>query len=349
MHDSIVRNALIWKEWIQNRSLIIVSFIIISHQLIIASLKGIYVRVQFVLTGAAMDSSWSLNIARIVDPGGPKEGSFALYGMAVCVALGVLLLGRERQGSIKYLVSTPVSRKDIIITKYILGAGSILVFMAISYLLMVISASLSPADYTILSAFKWTILTTSCFLAIFSLAFFVSTLSNNSLFAIILSFIFLYLPSSLYRLVFSLLIFRLFQYSRELDAQLNLIANYCTIPKYLDGPHHVLGQTISIYYSVESIGLIAISVLFLIVSIYLFNHNSLEKDEMFLFGNTRSIVQAILAFFIGLFIAASTETTKMLFILLTILFIFLTYVLINFLYKLLDHYELTKIINNIRQ
>ncbi len=347
MRSISIHMGLLWKEWIQNRFLIMIAFLALGYIPILGSLEGIVFKVKSIIFGTVLTNQWSGNIARMVDPSGSKEGSVALVGMIACILLGVLLLSNENQGSLKYLVSTPVSRKEIILAKYLIGAGSLITIMSLNCFFMVIGAHMSPADYTIMSVLQWTALFTVTYFAIFSIGFMVSCFINNSLLGFFICYFLLYMPQVLLELLRSVLSqFEFF--SLEIYAKCKLVIDYLTIPFYLKGPHHFLKivdqEKINIIiptnYPIEALGLLLAAMLFLFFAIQMFKRNPFEEDNVLIFPFTGKLVHIFCSIFLGLILTGLFCSSKILFLVLFPTFSVIVYFLIQYIYFLVDRYEL---------
>jgi ABC-type transport system involved in multi-copper enzyme maturation permease subunit len=263
-------------------------------------------------------------------------------GIAVSILLGAILLGEERNGSLSYLVTTPVSRWSIIWTKFLAGAGVLLMAMAINTIFLGIMAEPLGLIFGWSAILRWGQVTTLCLISIFILAIFASTLTASVLSAAALSFFMIYLPGILVAMAENVAA-RYFQISELISIKAQYIGSYLTITDYMNGQHwetiHSVNHDPSWrWYGVsggsghppdlllESMLLLIGTALLLALAILVFERLSLEEQGRF-FASPRIrkvfiIILGLLAGYIFIFPVSATLPIFLvgLFILITALY-----------------------------
>ncbi len=340
--NKVTNKALLWKEWRQNRWKFLGALIIMSFTPIINT-------VQYWLMPSSYGSSevyWSQGILRILVYG--SENSIEFWGMFVALGLGALMLGQEREShALEFIAAAPFSRRQIIVTKFILGTMVIVGIMLINALFMILAASLLPALYTVGMVIKWFLLTTVTLLVIFSFTLMLSTVTGNVLAAGGISLLFLFLPMLLQGMVVG--VFRSLGFigaNSGIENLSEVIAKYVTIPRYLEYPAGFYTPEVGRllyqktlppdYWGIVSILLLAI-VLFLVLAVFLFERNPLEKrGEILMFGNFKRILQvslAILTAWMGASIVIQYHASSGIFVGSFLVILVGTYFLVNLVYR----------------
>ncbi|HEX3011993.1 MAG TPA: ABC transporter permease subunit, partial [Syntrophomonadaceae bacterium] len=174
----------------------------------------------------------------IIRPGSEvaAQDTMLPLGMVASILLGAILLGEERKGSLSYLVTTPVSRWSIILTKFLAGAGILLTAMVINTGFLGIIAKPIGLDMYWYEILRWGQVTTLCLIALFTLALFTSTLTASVLPAAVLSFFLIYLPGMLVSMAENIAA-RYFQASQYFSIKTHYVGSYLTITDYMTGEH----------------------------------------------------------------------------------------------------------------
>lgn len=291
--------GLLWKEWRQYYWSFALAFIVIALEPVLVPITYWIYR-----TGNRADA-WSDGIKAILAAGGSTTEAIAIIAVIV---LAALMLAGERGSGLNYLVSTPVSRRQIITAKYIVGSLGILAIMLFISLFLIVAGQVLPAQYTAQELIQWAVPTTAALLCLFSLALLVASFSGGILSSIIFAHIIMGLPWILVSL--TLQVFRQFcQISSALEVKARYIETYLFIPDYItrDGRYIWSGNSNQFIdrvipdYPVEITLLLLASFLFFWLAIKIFEKNPLERQgELLLFGNFKQIGAIFLSFLMAL-------------------------------------------------
>ncbi|MEN6459815.1 MAG: ABC transporter permease subunit [Syntrophomonas sp.] len=263
-------------------------------------------------------------------------------GVAASILLGAILLGEERKGSLAYLVSTPASRRSMILSKFLAGAGILLAVMVINTLFLGMMAGPIGLDLDWYVILRWGRITTLCMIAMFTIALFASTITAAVLPAAALGFLMIYLPRTLVALAENVAA-RYFHASEFFSIKAQYMGSYLTITDYMTGRHWDKIDSVSHdpswkWYSVGSSSgpapdlllesmllLLGIGIL-LILAIMVFERLSLEEQgRLFAGPRIRQVFIFILGLFLGYLLIFPVSTTLLtflagLFILITALY-----------------------------
>ncbi len=133
-----VNKGLLWKEWQQNRMYFLAAFLIMSYDPLIKPL-GYGIKDLLGADAGRYTLAHALgNINGLFYAS--YHNTFEQMGMYIVILLGVIILVQERPGSLNYLVSTPVSRTEIITAKFLTGSAAITVIIVVNALLAAIIA-----------------------------------------------------------------------------------------------------------------------------------------------------------------------------------------------------------------
>lgn len=291
--------GLLWKEWRQYYKIFLLALIIIG-------LEPVLVPITFWIyrTGYVADV-WSHGIKAVLVAGSSTTETIAIIAVIV---LAALMLAGERGNGLNYLVSTPVSRRQIITAKYIVGSLGILAIMLFISLFLIVAGQVLPAQYIAQEVIQWGALTTTALLCLFSLALLVASFSGGILSSVIFAHIIIGLPWMLVSLI--LQIFRQFcQVSSALEVKARYIVTYLFIPDYItrDGRYIWSGNNSQFIdrvvpdYPLEITLLLLAAFLFFWLAIRIFEKNPLERQgELLLFGNFKQIGAVFLSFLMAL-------------------------------------------------
>lgn len=292
MSYPFLNRALLEKEW-RNRGYFLTAALLLIYCPMLKTL------VQICRGGAATSSIWGnyLNYMLHFGVGVVRPQSYDgmmvwLPGLAA-ILLGALVLGEERKGSLSYLVSTPVSRREIILAKFLPGAGVIIGAMALNALFLAGLDLIYSLPYNTVDVFNWALLLTSACLAFYSLALLVSTFAAGVLATGCICFFLSFLP----RMIMSMagnITERYFHVSQAVSIKLYYSGSYLSIGDYItrSGRDHIT----SIHYSHNSIIMTAVAsngsltpdyiqeslflllgvLIFLFLAVKIFEHTSLE-------------------------------------------------------------------------
>lgn len=286
--------GLLWKEWRQYYWSFILAFIVIG-------LEPVLVPITYWVYRTDRPDAWSDGIKAILATG---SSTTEMVAMMVVIMLAALMLAGERGSGLNYLVSTPVSRRQIITAKYIVGSLGILAIMLFVTLFLLVDGQLLPAQYSAQEVIQWAVLTTAALLCLFSLALLIATFSGGILSSVLFTAIIMGLPWML--LGISLATFRQFYaVSAALELKARYIVTYLFIPDYItrDGRYIWSGNSSQFIdrvipdYPLEITLLLLASFLFFWLAIKVFEKNPLERQgELLLFGNFKQIGAIFLSF-----------------------------------------------------
>ncbi|MGE5327904.1 MAG: ABC transporter permease [Deltaproteobacteria bacterium] len=186
MKVSSANKALILKEWNQNRLLFILQILlfviipVVSTILIFAGGIGIFRLSSF-------QANLMNKVFEILNLKNTLPQSLA---MIFAIIMGINLLNKERtEGTLEFLVTFPIGRKDILNAKYFLGVGFITLISFLNFLLILAVVKCFSIQYSILYIIKYFIITWAVLSLIHSMSFLAATLSGNQFSAWLLLFI----------------------------------------------------------------------------------------------------------------------------------------------------------------
>jgi ABC-type transport system involved in multi-copper enzyme maturation permease subunit len=340
----VFNRFLLEKEWYHNRGYYLVCVILFIFNPVISIL------IQWL--GGSM-SEWADHLYYIlhfgaVELGHPDfhSGTPGSLWVVISILLGSLLLGEERKGSLNYLVSTPVSRNEIIVAKFLAGAGVIIFAMGLNSLFLVGMGVIHPMPYTHQDVLNWALLITSACLAFFTLALMVSTFTAGVLSAGMICYFLSYLPRTFISMA-DTAAYRYFDISESLSIKLHYWGSYLSIGDYItrSGRQHVtsidhLENSIMTGiaangimppdYMLESLLLLLAVIIFLFLAVKIFERADLESfGSVFALSTARRACLAIIIVFIYYFIIFPRAETLIRFILYMILLCVATYKAIN--------------------
>lgn len=303
--------GLLWKEWRQYRGYFLLAFLFISKDTILVPISAWVYQV-----GDSADA-WSAGIKNILATGFSTTETTAVI---MVVLLAALMLAGERTGTLNYLVTTPVSRQEIIRAKLLSGCLVIISIMSVISGFLLLAGALLPAQYSAEEVINWVVITTAALLCLFSLALLVASFSRGILSSALITMVIMVLPWMLISMV--LQIFRQFYtLSAGIELKARYIATYLYIPDYIsrDG-RYIRSSNLAIDrvapdYPLEVAILLLAAFLFLWVAIKAFEKNSLEhRDELLLFGNFKQIGLILISLMAAMGWAAQMAASPVLFL-----------------------------------
>lgn len=344
----LFNRVLLAKEYYHNRGYYLVSVLLFSFGPVVATLIAW-------LAGSLSSRAYFLyHMLHFgsVKPAGPV--SYGGTGMTLfwitSILLGSLLLGEERKGSLNYLVSTPVSRREIVVAKFMAGAGVIIFAMGINSLFLAGLGMIHPMPYTGHDVLDWALLLTSACLAFFTLALMVSTFTAGVLSAGMVTFFLSYLPRTVISLADTAAA-RYFDISESFSIKLHYLGSYLSIGDYItrNGREQVTsidhwGNSIMTgmgtkgilppAYMTESLFLLLGVVIFLYLAVKVFERAVLESvGSVFASSTARRVGLAIIIILIYYVIVFPRTDTLMRFILYMVLLCVVTYKAIKLIYR----------------
>lgn len=287
--------GLLWKEWRQYNKIFLLALIIIGLDPVLVPIT------YWVYRTSSRADAWSHGIKNILATGSSTTEAIAIITVIV---LAALMLAGERGSGLNYLVSTPVSRRQIITAKYIVGSLAVLAIMLLISLFLIVAGKVLPAQYIAQEVIQWAVLTTAALLCIFSLALLMASFSGGIVSSIIFAHIIVGLPWMLVSL--TLYVFRQFYtVSAALELKARYIITYLFIPDYIsrDGRYIWSGNGSQFIdrvipdYPLEITLLLLAALLFFWLAIKIFEKNPLERQgELLLFGNFKQIGAIFISF-----------------------------------------------------
>ena len=244
--------------------------------------------------------AWSVNIKDILASG----FSFTEIAATVtAVFLAALMLAGERGGTLNYLVTTPVSRREIIIAKFINGNLAILAIMSVISLFLMVAQAIQPAQYTMREVFEWAIITTATLICIFSLALLVASFCQGIWSSALITAFIMALPWMLLTIA-AQVSSKFYTLSSGIELKLRYLATYLYIPDYIsregryiqDFYGNVSIDRVNPDYPLEITLLLLISGLCFWLAIKVFEKNPLERrGEILLVGNFKQIAMILIS------------------------------------------------------
>lgn len=327
MGKKLINTGLMWKEWKENRLIFLLALVVMSWDTIWSPLLELLIRedtkYQLYTWGHDLNCLVYHNIYHNYDI------MFLNYGMWVCLLLGVYILSRERRGSLEYLVTTPVSRQEIIIAKFLTGLIAILGIVLVEAAVMAWGGShLAEADYGIKEIGKWVFFTYPTLLAMFSIGLLAAALAGSIISSGFIALFILILPTLLNELfIYTLLepLGRLLLrqpglnakitgniiiYTSYLEDGFRSITSYLSIPDYLyrgdrfpnlnnyiyksfpyDVPDKILHHITMLdpYYTFDNLLLLGIICLIFFITVKAFTAKSIGKKKLILFPVVQNV------------------------------------------------------------
>ena len=174
-----LNRGLLWKEWKQHWWKCWAAFVLMSTTPIISPAFGYIISRFDPSVSHQFFSVWLKTFLQIAG-GDAGRSSLGMMAVWVVLGLGVVLLGEERnQKSLEYLTAMPVSRREIVSAKYLLGAIAIVVIILVNMIVISAAGFLTPGPQLYPAILVWFAVTTSVLLAVFSVAFLAATITGN--------------------------------------------------------------------------------------------------------------------------------------------------------------------------
>lgn len=188
--------TLLWKDWKNSMAMILLYFGMIFQIYPLTLLRGL---------AKATEHKRQSALAYIVYRFGRPPSGLTLIVVMSVVLLGSLLLGEERKRSTyNLLLAMPFSRKQIFISKYILGVGSVIAVYLINGLLLAIILASNSELRTFLSAQRissWVLSQMVIMVTILSFTFVFAAMTGTIAASTVLTGIFLIFPEGFVELI----------------------------------------------------------------------------------------------------------------------------------------------------
>jgi ABC-type transport system involved in multi-copper enzyme maturation permease subunit len=301
--------ALLWIEWRQYRWYFALAFLAIS--------PGSVIWPAAIWINRPDSDAWSVGIKSILATGSSTTETAA---MAAAVLLAALMLAGERGGALNYLVAAPVSRREIIISKFISGWLAIITMMSVISLFFIVGQELRPGQYSIPEVMDWAVITTVALLCLFSLALLVASFTRGTLASALIATVVTGLPWILITIagqVFS----RFYTFSSQFEIKLQFLETYLFIPNYISRDGRLISNggllidRVKPDYPLEITVLLLVSGLCLWGAMVLFEKNHLERrGEILLFGSFKHIAIMLISLLYALLWAGETAATAVLYL-----------------------------------
>lgn len=335
---SLFHPGLLWKEWHQHRYLFLLLLFLIMLETLFSQ---IYVQ-GFILnnqnTGYSDLRLPILVIKTILQNGMSFTESISIFAV---VMLGAIMLGGERNHSLKFLAGTNVSRRQIIAAKWLLGNLAILICMVALLLNMYNISTIDPQAVPVQLLLLWGLRMTLALLFLFSLAMVSACIFSSPLYSAVFTGFFLMLPMLLMHIaIYPLEKFHVL--SAMQAGQVNQLVNVLNIINYIgaDGGSGVSNGGVA--WGSAIILLIA-NVLCLLLSMWLFEHTPLERNgEMLMIGNSKEVSRLVLAILLAPLWAANLAGSWSLFLIYLVLLAAAIYLGLGLMWRLMASLGLNK-------
>ncbi|HWQ76832.1 MAG TPA: ABC transporter permease subunit, partial [Syntrophomonas sp.] len=304
------QRALLQKELRHHRGYFLVALLLLIY---VPVLKSLYYLGQ----GGGVTQQWGQCLTYMLNfyqlPMGPPpllQGSLHVFWLAAPILLGALLLGEERKGSLAFLVTTPVSRGDIILSKFLAGSASLLLAMAVNGAFLLAMSETLGVGVGAAGILRWELIMSLGLIALFTLALFTSTFTASALPAAGISFVLIYVPGALIAMAENMAA-RYFNASQSFSIKAHYLANYLTITDYLTGEHWNVIQSVDHFsdwmmygisgmigpaprLELETIPLALAIIGLLGLAVLIFNRISLEEQGVLFAGRRTRLVFIVL-------------------------------------------------------
>lgn len=342
--------GLLEKEWRHNRGYFLTTLLIIIYAPVIKTIFHLF-------RGGASMEQWvqELNFALTFGVGMARplvySGLLQWIPALGALLLGIIILGEERKGGLNYLVSTPVSRWQIILAKFFPGAGVVILSMLVNGLFLVGFSLFQPVSYNNINVFSWCLLTGATCLCIFTVALLVSTFTSGVLATGVVCYFLNVLPGMVMAMIEHTGA-RYFALAESVSIKLYKLGSYLTMSDYINhSERHItslkhdnnwitscVSSTCGLgpNYLLDSCILLAGVLLFLTLAIIIFQRSSLQTGgTIFATGSARKTALAVVVVIISFWLAFPRTETLLKFVLYFSLLTGIIYTGCHYLYRLL--------------
>ncbi len=316
---------LVLKEWHQHQLKILLYSLLMS---------GLYIVGPFL--AAALNTRvgmlWQVDLAGLVSTTLDYGSSILFLGWFIAFVWGVLLSDEKKNGTLDFLLTTPVTRRQVVKTKYIMGmALLILNLLVVAFYLAGIVMFISTS-YTLVDVGVWFIQTAAVLAAVFGIAFAASTVAGNAISSGILAAGIIFGSGPVLLGIHDLLYgLGLLRFGDGLGLMLYRMAEASGVlgSAIFGGPPAALPSLSA------SFGLLLLCIGLYYLSVWLFERNPLERNGgILVFGDTRRVIQVIVTVAIALWTAwaRAGSVAPVYFLLLVIVISLAAYYLIGLLF-----------------
>lgn len=355
MHLSAAMQGLLDKEWRHSRGYMLVTLILIVYAPVIKTLFGL-LQGDTALLQWGQELNYALHFGINQIHPSNYTGLLEWLPFTGSILLGIIILGAEQQSSLKYLVSTPVSRRQIILSKFIPGAATILIAMLMNALFLIAFNWIHPMPFESRDVLNWSMLAGALCLAYYTLGLMAATFSVGVLAAGSIVFLLNMLPGMLTGMIDNIAA-RYFAVSQAVSVRIYAIGSYFNLHDYISRndrdithiDHYTNFITItgissnganSPDYLLESGILLVGVVLLLVLAVIIFGRVSLSADgTIFTSNRTRKLGLAIGSAYIAYLLAFSWTETLPAFSVYMIVITGLIYTGTVFLYRFLQRHR----------
>ena len=231
MQLSTVMKGLLDTEWRHNRGYMLVTFILIIYAPLIKTLL-VMLQGDNTLLQWGQELDYALHFGIGLRRPDHYSGLLEWLPFVGSVLLGIIILGGEQQSSLKYLVSTPVSRRQIILSKFFTGAATIVLAMLFNVIFLTGLDRLYAMPFNSLEVFNWVLLAGAVCLGYYTLGLMVSTFTGGVLAAGIMVFLLNMLPGILTAMIENIAV-RFFAAGQSVSIQIYTIGSYLSLHDYI--------------------------------------------------------------------------------------------------------------------
>ena len=320
MNSIYYYRGLLWKELRENARLFGLAFVLISWQ------NLFYPVFNWLLMGGETFDKWSSTLLAIMNPNALDTSFMVQIGIMISIAIGVLILSHERSGSLEYLVSTPVNRKEIIISKFMSGSLALACIMFINAAVVVLVLTLRPvALVSKAMVIGWSFSIAIAWICIFTLSLLASTLCRNYAVAGLATLFMVTLPGMITQFACQIAThyfdasekaaLRIYNSMKHVDLWALLAMKNPREADSVDASgsffigttsHGIWDETQN-YFTMNNevlfhlVELTALTIVFLALAVWLFSRSPLErKEDWLMFGHFKHVAIIFVTFLIAL-------------------------------------------------
>ena len=266
-----VNLGLLWKEWKQHWWKCWTAFVLMSITPIISPAFG-YIISKFDPNVSHQFYSVWLEAFLQIASGDLGQSSLGMMAVWVVLGLGVVLLGEERnQKSLDYLAAMPISRREIVSAKYLLGIIAIVIITLVNMIVISATVFFVSGPQFNPAILVWFAVTTSVLLAVFSVAFLAATITGNLVASLMGAIALVFGPRLILALISSLLTSHGI-ISWEGGQLIMDVGRTLTLPEYIKTYNY--GQTSLVIVP----AMLAVAGASFTLAVRMFENNHLERD-----------------------------------------------------------------------
>lgn len=329
---TLVHAGLLWKEWKQHQYVFCLFFLLLFLEPLGSPAIAQAFSPQLGIMHGPGYNPWITTINGIIQTG---VSYMEFIGIIAVVFLAAIMVAGERGKGLNFLVTAPVSRRQILLAKWLTGNLTILITMVLLFIYMVILHALYPADLAMNELTSWAGRTTALLLCLFSLAIFSACLCTGVLYSAMMTAFFLMLP-----FLSNIILIPVNKYALLSSHQVKQIfewLGYFNIIVFVWNGENVYPLLLTIPL------LLIASLLFLILAIRAFENNPLERSgEVLLSGNFKKMGRWLMVYLFAPPFAAELADTMGWFILYTVLIAIGIYLGLGLLWRIMGRLDLSK-------